>query len=192
MRHISAVALLVCVGALGTAIVAHADGPPNQQATTTDTDATADAAPALGPSPRQAQRRIDRYRRVTWRWQRVMGTSLTRRLAHAPVDPHRRILAWKREASRASYRAHHPPHVHAWECIHRYEGSWTDPNPPYYGGLQMDLGFQETYGRWLFVRKGTADHWTPLEQMWVAEKALRAGRGFYPWPLTARWCGLLG
>jgi hypothetical protein len=56
----------------------------------------------------------------------------------------------------------------------------------------MDLGFQETYGRWLFVRKGTADHWTPLEQMWVAEKALRAGRGFYPWPLTARWCGLLG
>lgn len=21
-------------------------------------------------------------------------------------------------------------------CIHRHEGSWTDPNPPYYGGLR--------------------------------------------------------
>jgi hypothetical protein len=30
--------------------------------------------------------------------------------------------------------------------------------------------------------KGTADNWLPLEQMWTAEKALRAGRGFYPGP----------
>jgi hypothetical protein len=27
--------------------------------------------------------------------------------------------------------------------------------------------------------------------MWVAERALRAGRGFYPWPNTARMCGLI-
>jgi hypothetical protein len=94
-------------------------------------------------------------------------------------------------ATQTKQSAFHPPHARAWACIHRYEAAWTDPNPPYYGGLQMDLGFQRTYGGGLFARKGTADHWTALEQMWVAEKALRAGRGFYPWPNTARVCGLL-
>jgi hypothetical protein len=27
--------------------------------------------------------------------------------------------------------------------------------------------------------------------MWVAERAYRSGRGFYPWPNTARACGLI-
>jgi len=27
--------------------------------------------------------------------------------------------------------------------------------------------------------------------MWAAERAHRAGRGFYPWPNTARYCGLI-
>jgi hypothetical protein len=27
--------------------------------------------------------------------------------------------------------------------------------------------------------------------MWVAERAHRSGRGFYPWPNTARHCGLI-
>jgi hypothetical protein len=54
----------------------------------------------------------------------------------------------------------------------------------------MNLGFQGTYGRWLLRTKGTADHWTPLEQIWVAEKAQRS-RGFWPWPNTARSCGLI-
>jgi len=75
-------------------------------------------------------------------------------------------------------------------CIHRYEASWDDPLGPYYGGLQMDLSFQRAYGGWLLRRKGTADHWTPLEQIWTAEKAFTT-RGFYPWPNTARACGLL-
>ena len=60
----------------------------------------------------------------------------------------------------------------------------------YYGGLQMNLGFQQTYAPWLLRTKGTADHWTPLEQMWTAEKAAKS-RGFYPWPNTARFCGLI-
>lgn len=84
-----------------------------------------------------------------------------------------------------------PPHYNEWLCIHRYEGSWTDPNAPFYGGLQMDIGFQQTYGASLLKSKGTADNWTPLEQMWVAEKAYHSGRGFYPWPNTARYCGLI-
>jgi hypothetical protein len=55
----------------------------------------------------------------------------------------------------------------------------------------MDLGFQQHYGGELLREKGTADNWTPVEQMWVAERAYRAGRGFYPWPNAARYCGLL-
>jgi hypothetical protein len=99
--------------------------------------------------------------------------------------------AWRIRAERARFRAHHPPHLAEWRCIHRWEGSWTDPNSPYYGGLQMDLAFQRAYGPGLLRRKGTANHWAPYEQMWVAERALKAGRGFYPWPLTARRCGLI-
>ena len=99
--------------------------------------------------------------------------------------------AWRIRAERARFRAHHPPHRAEWRCIHRWEGSWTDPSSPYYGGLQMDLAFQRAYGPGLLRHKGTANHWTPYEQMWVAERALRAGRGFHPWPLTARRCGLI-
>ena len=80
--------------------------------------------------------------------------------------------------------------VRAFICIHRYEGSWTDPNPPFYGGLQMDYGFQRSYGPELLRRKGTADHWTPAEQIMVAIRAHRSGRGFGPWPNTRRMCGL--
>ncbi len=61
----------------------------------------------------------------------------------------------------------------------------------YYGGLQMDIEFQRMYGADLLRRKGTADRWTPIEQIWVAERAYRSGRGFYPWPNTARSCGLI-
>jgi hypothetical protein len=55
----------------------------------------------------------------------------------------------------------------------------------------MDLAFQRAYGPRLLRHKGTANHWAPYEQMWVAERALMAGRGFHPWPLTARRCGLI-
>jgi hypothetical protein len=54
----------------------------------------------------------------------------------------------------------------------------------------MSLTFQERYGGWLYQWKGTADHWTPLEQIWTAEKAAQS-RGFWPWPNTARLCGLI-
>jgi len=83
------------------------------------------------------------------------------------------------------------PHLSAWQCIHSYEGSWTDSGDPYWGGLQMDRGFMASYApRWL-LRKGFANSWTPREQMYVAERAYSAGRGFYPWPRTARICGLI-
>jgi hypothetical protein len=79
----------------------------------------------------------------------------------------------------------------AWMCIHSHEGSWTDSGDPYWGGLQMDRGFMTTYApRWL-LRRGWANRWSPAEQMMVAERAYSSGRGFWPWPNTARMCGLL-
>ena len=94
-------------------------------------------------------------------------------------------------SAEARHQSQNPPHKAAFLCIHRYEGSWpSNTGNGYYGGLQMNLGFQRTYAPWLLRAKGTADHWTPLEQMWTAEKAAKS-RGFYPWPNTARSCGLL-
>jgi hypothetical protein len=55
----------------------------------------------------------------------------------------------------------------------------------------MNLDFQRTYGPELLRRKGTANKWSAVEQMWVAERAHRSGRGFHPWPNTARYCGLI-
>jgi hypothetical protein len=94
-------------------------------------------------------------------------------------------------SERARRAASRPPHRSAWLCIQRHEGAWTDAGAPYYGGLQMDLSFQRTHAPALLRRKGTANRWTPLEQMWVAERALRRGTGFHPWPNAARLCGLL-
>jgi hypothetical protein len=148
------------------------------------------------PSDGGLVRKIHRYRRVTWRWQSVMGVPRTPATHAAVKDPSHRYKVWvknlwKHRARRAYRRAVHPPHMAGWLCIHSHEGAWHDPSGPYYGGLQMDLGFQHTYAPRLLSRKRTADHWTPLEQMWVAERAHRSGLGYYPWPNTARYCGLI-
>lgn len=77
-------------------------------------------------------------------------------------------------------------------CIHSYEGSWTDPNAPYWGGMQMDRDFMRTYGRVFYDAWGTADNWPISVQLAVSMEAYLKGRGFYPWPNTARYCGLIG
>jgi hypothetical protein len=140
-------------------------------------------------------REITRFRKETWYWQRVMGVRPTRLGARRPatlsVSGVKRLDSlWHRLENRASRQAHHPPHLAAWLCIHRYEGSWSDSGAPYWGGLQMDLSFQAVYGGRLLREKGTADHWSPLEQIWTAVRAART-RGFSPWPNSARLCGLI-
>ncbi len=79
----------------------------------------------------------------------------------------------------------------AFLCIHTYEGSWWDSGAPFWGGLQMDGTFQAKYGAWALKAFGTADHWPISVQLAVAIRAKVSGRGFYPWPNTARACGLL-
>jgi hypothetical protein len=138
---------------------------------------------------------LQRYETKTWYWQRVTGKPRTqtagRTLAAMAVpDLERTVKRWAKRARAAHRVAQHPPHMQAFMCIHRFEGAWNDVGGPYWGGLQMSLTFQERYGGWLYRTKGTADHWTPLEQIWTAEKALKT-RGFWPWPNTARLCGLI-
>jgi hypothetical protein len=188
-KHTALLACVCALGALAGAATLRADpGPTPEPPTTTS---PSDTIAPVERDPDLIQRIIQRHRNETWRWERVMGRPLTHQLQNAPSEPALRVQAWRQLAVKMRRRAENVPHKQAWLCIHRLEGSWRDPNPPYYGGLQMDLTFQRRYGAALLRRKGTADRWTPLEQMWTAERAHRSGRGFYPWPNTARYCGLI-
>jgi hypothetical protein len=174
--------------------VSFAEGEPGPSETTTATPTTADIGNYLLPEIRRA-------RRETWRWERLMRIPRTQstRVAERTNDAdHRAVIldSWLEKARVRKRQAQNPPRLHAWLCIHRHErhprqGWSTRTGNGYYGGLQMDLAFQRAYGPELLRRKGTADRWTPIEQIWVAERAYRSGRGFYPWPNTARYCGLL-
>ena len=193
---------VVCVGlaaALGTAMLGSTAGARVTKVTKAPGPATdneeASAPRVLTRADRQVTHRIINQRNSTWRWQDVMQVKRTPYTGAAETStsrPYRRwvLSVWERRAKQAWRKATRPPHYDEWMCIHRYEGSWVDPNAPYYGGLQMDLGFQRSYGAKLLETKGTADNWSPLEQMWVAERAHASGRGFYPWPNTARYCNL--
>jgi hypothetical protein len=194
--------LLLLVALSGTAVAfSVAAGPGLVQAKTTRARVTK-ARVTKARLVRQARLmsttlvEIRAARDEVWRWQAVMSTPKTAYAGLAEQSRslafRRRVLAlWSERALSTRTLAQHPPRLEDWLCIHRYEGAWNDPNGPYYGGLQMDIGFQHAYGAALLRRKGTADHWTPLEQIWVAERAYRSGRGFYPWPNTARYCGLI-
>jgi hypothetical protein len=139
---------------------------------------------------------IENYISQTWQKQALTGKHITptsRSYERTQSDRYRHWVLeyWKEEQQQANRLFQNPPHKTQWLCIHRYEGSWSDPSGPYYGGLQMDISFQRHYGGWLLAHKGTAEHWSVLEQMWVAERAFSSGRGFYPWPNTARYCNLI-
>ena len=117
-----------------------------------------------------------RLRARTWRWQLIVGRRRSR--SGLPLSSPRALRFWRRREHRVLSLAAHPPHKRAWLCIHRYEGSWRDGGDPYWGGLQMDRGFMRSYAPRVLLRRGLADRWSALEQMWVAERAHRSGRGF--------------
>jgi hypothetical protein len=159
------------------------------------------AAPSFAAASRaehtKVLRKIASVRTTTWRLETL---TMQRRTPSSGAAWRRydygfriRVLwGWRRRAGEVWRRMLNPPFRRAWECIHRGEGSWgSNTGNGYYGGLQMDLQFQRTYAPRFLLRKGTADRWTRLEQIWVAEHARRSGRGFYPWPNAARVCGLI-
>jgi resuscitation-promoting factor RpfA len=82
----------------------------------------------------------------------------------------------------------------AFLCIYKHEnggyGWQANTGNGYYGGLQMDRTFQKAYGGEFYRMWGTADNWPAHVQLVVAYRAYYT-RGFYPWPNTARYCGLI-
>ena len=202
-RSILACGLLLAFAGMATAAAAAAgsrnsEGSPNPGSAASTTVGTTASGTALSRWEVRAAaaslRHIHRFRADTRHWLTVMHgrppANVSRSLAaRSPARLRQLARRWQHRAHKAWWRANHPPHLRGWLCIHHYEGSWADSGSPYWGGLQMDLSFQQTYGGWLLRHKGTADHWSPLEQIWVAVRAAR-DRGFSPWPNTARDCGL--
>jgi hypothetical protein len=177
-------AVVLAVVAAASALAA-ASAPPKRRAFPQPVQTT--EAPQ---APRRANPAVvRRLRGNVWRWQAVMG--LRRSHSTARLRTIRALRYWRVQAHRVRRLAARPPHRRGWVCIHRYEGSWHDSGDPYWGGLQMDRGFMRAYAPRVLLRRGWANRWTALEQMWVAERAHRSGRGYWPWPSTARFCGLL-
>jgi hypothetical protein len=146
-------------------------------------------------------RSVSYSRRVALQLRRIYPGTVSRRFAAARGDTGAETLRlWQQRlaAAIAQVLVHgyaRPPIPaslqSAFLCIHRYEGAWdANTGNGYYGGLQMDAGFQSAYGADFLHRWGTADNWPVWAQLQTAVRAYRAGRGFGPWPNTARACGL--
>jgi hypothetical protein len=136
--------------------------------------------------------------KVVHRATRLLATPVPRAQLGWRVAPLRRELRyWRRALPQVSAPEATPwaswiPRWRAWMCIHAHEGPWNArTGNGYYGGLQMDMAFQRRYGADFLRRFGTADRWPAAAQVLTAERAYRSGRGFWPWPNTARACGLL-
>ena len=201
-RSILACGLLLAFAGMTTAAAAAAASGGSQSSPnpTTSTSTTVGATESRQRPSRWElrtaavwRRHIRRFRTDTQHWLTVMyghPTNVSRSPATRSLARLRQVVRrWRHRAHSAWWHATHPPNLRDWICIHNYEGSWADSGGPYWGGLQMDISFQQTYGGWLLRHKGTADHWSPLEQIWVAVRAART-RGFSPWPNTARDCGV--
>lgn len=165
------------------------------------------AVPAQGSidSIGSLRKGVEWQRQATWYWQDIAlvkrtPTGYAERKTSSRAYLKWTLRKWKERKSAAITHAANPPHLREWLCIYGYENGgygWTaNTGNGYYGGLQMDLDFQRAYGWNALQRWGTANNWHPLTQMWVASRAHRgyngiAARGFYPWPNTARYCGLI-
>ncbi len=156
-------------------------------------------APGLHSSLRS---RLAYTRRLTTRLEQIYPGNASRTLAGArSAGGSATLWTWQlRSAEAALAVARHgtrQARIAGWLaddflCIHRYEGSWdANTGNGYYGGLQMDVEFQHLYGAEFIRRWGTADNWPSWAQLEASARAYASGRGFNPWPNTARACGLL-
>jgi hypothetical protein len=146
--------------------------------------------------------RVQYSRRLALNLRRIYPGQVTRSFASATGATGRdTLLLWMRRGAEAAVAVSehrlNMPAIPAWLneaflCIHRYEGAWdANTGNGYYGGLQMDRSFQARYGADFLRRWGTADTWPVWAQLQAAARAHHSGRGFSPWPHTARACGLI-
>ncbi len=136
-----------------------------------------------------------------WRWRNVQANvrlgqrTRERDRARHQLQTSQQRLARERDARRARWS--HPGlsgAINALLCIHGGEGAWTsETGNGFHGGLQMDDRFEGQYGAWARRRYGYhAGSWPADVQILVGLTAFYSGRGWYPWPMTARACGLIG
>ena len=191
-RSIFACGLLLVLAGISSAVATGANGHGRQSEPTMQ----GTAGQADGHTAAYWNAKAQRAQAAAKRWLTVIHgrpphdfSSTSARQSSSAQDARDTARSWQKRASAARKTAHHPPHLRAWYCIHNREGAWNDPNAPYWGGLQMDMNFQAAYGKWLLNHKGTADHWTPLEQIWAGVRAWRT-RGFEPWSSSAHACGV--
>ena len=190
-RSIFACGLLLVLAGISSVVSTAAGGTDRQPEAAQHQQARSRAEARSSAYWSQAARRAEA---ATAHWLTVVRgrpprLSFDQRGKMSPEEARNLARKWHRRASAASRTAHHPPKLQAWQCIHHYEGSWRDPNAPYWGGLQMDYSFQSAYGAWLLKHKGTANHWAPLAQIWAGVRAWRV-RGFEPWAGSAHACGV--
>jgi hypothetical protein len=157
----------------------------------------------LPRSPRVYARlsvRVTYSRRLALSLRKIYPGQVTRTFASATAATGRETLElWQRRSALAAVAVSEhgaaaiPASLSAaFQCIHHYEGAWNaNTGNGYYGGLQMDLSFQGSYGPEFLHRWGTADNWPAWAQLQAAVRAYQSGRGFYPWPNTAQACGLI-
>jgi hypothetical protein len=165
-------------------------------------------AVSLPPAPAlraPLYQRVVYSKRLALRLRKIYPGRVTRTFASARAATDRATLRlWQARSAQAALavalhgvRTAQQQQVGGWLaqaflCIHRYEGAWTsNTGNGYYGGLQMDARFMRTYGAAYVQRWGTADNWPSWAQIAAAARAHASGRGFTPWPNTARACGLI-
>jgi len=135
--------------------------------------------------------RFYQARAAYWRAKMGAGLDVSGSVKAGQSCPRYLANLWhsKAHAARRAYEQWFRRTYEKWECIHRHEGAWNDPNPPYWGGLQMTRWFQQTYGPEFYRRWGTADRWPVWAQLVTAERAWRSDGDYGQWG-TAPECGL--
>jgi Transglycosylase-like domain len=193
------IASLTVLAALAIPAVATAD-PPGKQYKTYAVQKSQRSVAQQCPGIHKGVRY---YRRVTWKFQNKLDATITRAaLSEFPSCNYAKWAAelWRDRSSQwnkrwVHYLKNRPTikYLSQWICIHNHEGAWNaNTGNGYYGGLQMDITFQNAYGRDMIRKYGGYAHtWSPRDQMIVAERAHDSGRGFGPWPNTGRMCGVL-
>lgn len=163
--------------------------------------ASSTASPSRRHNCRGAREAIKFYSTTTRQWESRHDAPLTP-VSAAASSPGCAYVRWASHAwqvrsrsARRAYDAWFAMETAKWACIHHREGSWTAHNSGYGGGLQMDAGFQNTYGHEFLARYGAAGAWPVWAQYLAADRAFHgynghAARYFGPWPNTARACGL--
>lgn len=145
---------------------------------------------------RAARKAVRYYRAKVAEYSAQMGRRVSGTIRGGPCPRYlAKIFRAKAQKIRMAYRQWFTRTYEKWRCIHEHEGAWTsNTGNGYWGGLQMDWGFQHTYGPEFIRRYGLAHRWPVWAQLIAAERAFDgfAGfgpRGYHPWG-TRGMCGL--